>query len=182
MKKKKELGNIELSNKVVVSDSGYNRETWCMAADLAVRPGRYSASVIQSDEGEWGWRVANLLLVHEDFADVKLFDWESVSKEIGVDSGQCGIFDDSVYPQLNDETGVEAFYDECCAITLDDLPAGVLENGNGVVTSSGYGDGCYELFAMSIEGERVALLLDFKLLRMRDLMETICGRQRRMTI
>lgn len=176
MKTTKDLGTIELSNTVVVSDPSYDRGTWCMTTGMAIKPGNYKAWVIQSDEGEWGNRIASLFLVHEDFATAALVDWESVNEEIGVDSGQCGIFDDTIYPQKGDKASEERFYNECCSITLGDVPAGVLENNKGVVTSSGYGDGGYELFAISVTGERVALMLDFKLAKMREIMEAITSR------
>ena len=172
MKTKKDIGNIELSNSVIVSDPSYDRGTWCMIADLTIKPGKYKTWIVQSDEGEWGHRVAFLFLVHEGFALDQL-SWISESEQIGVDSGQCGIFDDSIYPQLNDKNYEEAFYNECCSITLDELPAGALENNQGVVTSSGYGDGCYELFAASVNGERVALMVDFKLAKMNEIMKAI---------
>ena len=176
MKTTKDLGNIELSNTVIVSDPSYDRGTWCMTTDLAIRPGTYKAWIVQSDEGEFGTRVASLFLVHEDFAAATLSDWESVNEEIGVDSGQCGIFDDTIYPQKDDKVFEERFYNECCSITLGVVPAGVLESNKGVVTSSGYGDGGYELFAISAAGERVALMLDFKLAKMREIMEAITSR------
>jgi len=168
----KNLGFIELSEKVVVSDPCYDRDTWCMVTDLAVKPGRYKASVISSDEGEWGVRISLLMLVHEDHIDSQLSKWEPVKGSVGVDSGQCGIFDDTIFPQAKDHTDHEPFYDECCDITLK-KNVGILKNNKGFVSSSGYGDGSYELSAISKDGERVALMLDYDLVKKRDIMRIL---------
>ena len=61
----------------------------------------------------------------------------------GVDSGQILLIDPCyVY---KDEYGSGGDYDECCQITLSDVCAG--QTGLGVVTSSGYGDGVYPVYA-----------------------------------
>ena len=67
-------------------------------------------------------------------------------EQIGVDSGQAGIFD-KVYYDVNQggEYGdLETFYGKCCKITLDQV-CGIVEEC-GVVSSSGYGDGSYSVY------------------------------------
>lgn len=177
MKTVEKLGMVELSGKVVVSDPCYDRDVWCMITNLSVKPGRYKVSVIRSDEKEWGVRIASIVMFHEDYVDAKLGKWKSIEGTVGVDSGQCGIYDDAVYPQAKDHSDNEPFYDECCNITLGKKSAGILKSGKGVVSSSGYGDGSYELFAISKGGERVALMLDYDLVKMRDTMRMLMERQ-----
>ena len=181
--KKIRLGSIELSDRVVVSDPCYNRDTWCMDDNVPIKPGNYDVFLTLSDEKEWGTRVASLLVANSDFIGVerKRFPkWEVYSSSIGVDSGQCGIFDNSVYPQKNltDEEidSEDSFYSECCDITLKKLQGGILRSKKGVVTSSGYGDGSYELSVIKQKGENVALMLDYSLQSMRGIMEKICER------
>jgi len=61
----------------------------------------------------------------------------------GVDSGQILLIDPCyVY---KDEYGSGGDYDECCQITLSAEQAG--QTALGVVTSSGYGDGVYPVYA-----------------------------------
>ena len=61
----------------------------------------------------------------------------------GVDSGQILLIDPCyVY---KDEYGSGGDYDQCCQITLSDERAG--QTDLGVVTSSGYGDGVYPVYA-----------------------------------
>ena len=172
-----ELGWIDLSDKVVVSDPCYNRDTWCMRQDIPVLPGRYQVHIIMADEGEFGHRVASLVAVHEKYPITHQKQWRVVDEEIGVDSGQCGIFDDSAYPDLTDAAGREAFYDECCNITLSKKQAGILHNGKGALSSSGYGDGSYRLSGVSHRSEYVALMLDYSLASKRAIMELLVAEQ-----
>jgi hypothetical protein len=145
-----------------------------MEEDIFVEPGKYNAFVVISDEGDFGERVACLTLVHEGYQDNES-DWDLISENIGVDSGQCGIFSSTVYPMsLRDGDEHKYFYDECCETTLAEDQAGILWNEEGVVASSGYGDGCYGLFAKrDRNGQNVALMVDFNLVRMHDLFEAL---------
>ena len=171
-------GVITLSGKVVVSDPCYDRGAWCMKTDFPVKPGRYYAFAVYSDEGKMGIRVAALALYHEDYIRMPLFDWQRIDCTIGVDSGQCGIFDDSAYPQTKDHPDHEPFYDECCKITLADSQAGILRSKQGVVSTSGYGDGTYALKTIAREGENVALMLDFDLVNMGAMVRKLTAAER----
>ena len=159
----KELGVVEFSGKVVVSDPCYDRDVWCMKPDLPVLPGRYHVYAVYNDEKDWSVRVAALLFRHEGCNQVPFRGWKDIDAEIGVDSGQCGIFDDSIYPREKDHPDHKPFYEECCDITLTDGQAGILQSGKGAVSSSGYGDGSYNLSVIEHNGVNVALLLDYGL-------------------
>lgn len=174
-------GCIELSEKVIVSDPCYDRSVWCMATDVAVKPGKYVVYIAKKDEKEFGTRVAVIMAVHEDYIKEIKEDWETYDCCIGVDSGQCGIFDDDIYPK-DEKSGGEyddenSFYGECCKLTLGDSHFGLLRNGNGVVSSSGYGDGSYELFCQYYDGERIALMVDFNLDKNITIMKEIINSQ-----
>jgi hypothetical protein len=170
------FGYITLSGKVIVSDPCYDRTVWCMISDLDVMPGKYAVSIAYSDEGEWGERVASMTLIHESHNPDINDKWEIMPGTVGVDSGQCGIFDNEIYPKCKDNSDFNSFYDECCALTLGDDSGGVLANGRGAVCSSGYGDGSYCLSAVVYNGQVVAMLVDFALADMKSLMDTITGR------
>jgi hypothetical protein len=173
MKTIKNLGWVTLSDKAVVSDPSYDRDVCCMQTEIPVKPGKYRAMVLLSDEKEWGVRVASLVLVHTTHQGSPKKDWETICLPIGVDSGQCGIFDDTVYPQSKGYPNAEQFYDECCRLTMSDEFAGILKNGKGVVTSSGFGDGYYELLAKKDGDCCVALMLDYDLVNMRTVMRAL---------
>lgn len=140
-------------DRLMLSDPCYERGTWCQGVVEDVKPGKYVAKVaIETETHGWGPRVAELEAVHQDFTGAPVYS--RLPFEVGVDSGQAGIFDDLIYPEGNRDQGGEfnkdGFYDICCNITLEGgsscCGAGVLLDG-GVVSSSGYGDGGYAAYA-----------------------------------
>lgn len=157
------MTQIKLGTTVRVSDPCYTDDVWCKTQLSNVRAGNYNVYVEHSDEGDWGTRVSKLEVVHEDYLVLRHneMNWEEHS-EIGVDSGQAGIFCESSYrndelamdivtpegdwlglPMMDKSEG-DVFYDKMCAFTINGKGRwGSYESG--VVTSSGYGDGGYPL-------------------------------------
>ena len=160
---------IKLGRKVVVSDPCYTIPTWCQGIVSGVKPGMYDAYVKRHDCGDWGIRSSMVLVIHEDHKDDKLV-WKEYPASIGVDSGQCGIFsresyrDDSIVERIGlgdgdisffgkspwremtearEEEQGEKWYISMCSRTLGDSGHGVYDEG--VVSSSGFGDGSYTL-------------------------------------
>lgn len=171
------MKTIQLKDEVVVSDPCYELGTWCAARLKGVKPGTYYVFVKKTDEGSWGVRVANLMVVHEDHVK-GILKWEQLPHDIGVDSGQCGIFslesfrnDDHNIPPTESEFSKkyvkwkesgEKWYVSMCDFTLSDTQWGFYDQG--VVSSSGLGDGSYVLFgAKNSDGEIVALSVDYLL-------------------
>lgn len=116
MSKRKQFEDIELAGKVIVSDPCYTRETWC-AGELNIKPGHYKTFLQYGDEG----RVAELVIIHSDVDIVEEESWELTDIHVGVDSGQAGIFCDSIYPHGNTtgDWGTKgSFYHEACEATL----------------------------------------------------------------
>lgn len=141
------FGNIELSNEVMVSDPCYDLETWCQIKLDNVKPGIYNSYVVKSDEDSWGIRCSSLIVKHKDKVLNECTEFIEHKGEVGVDSGQAGIFDMSIYPPKPHVRNKEnPFYDECCDITCSRMSSGILSNKKGIVSSSGYGDGGYSLF------------------------------------
>jgi hypothetical protein len=82
------------------------------------------------------------------------FGFQTKAGEISVDSGQAGFFDAEIFPKCHEE-----LYDEICNAT-NEGNGGTIEGG--VASSSGYGDGTYDLFASLDEnGLAVALRIVF---------------------
>ena len=114
---KKDHGSIVLSNEVRVTDPCYDMDTWCAGTIENVLPGEFVCFSQKVDTGEWGIRVASIEIRHKDYPDVEPIEWVS-SLDVGVDSGQCGLFDNEYFSSLceNDKKKDE-FYDKVCDLT-----------------------------------------------------------------
>jgi len=118
--------------------------------------GTWGASVVLSDEGDWGQRVSVLRAMkygHFDF----ISSWERVNDN-GVDSGQMFIGCLGNFP-LDYDKLLERYQ----------LPNGAWNNdldffayGEGAVSSTGYGDGCYPVYVKrDIRGNPIAVEVRF---------------------
>ena len=159
------LGQFELTGSDMrISYPCYEKSTWCSGMISDCLPGRWDAAVSYLDEGKFGTRVALLTAKHSEtvrsFALCNQFraddeyiyyqpGWKICNLSVGVDSGQAGIFDDAHYRDDHVFDGLPeaehdfqtVWYSHCCDLTLGKQQAGVIPYG--VVSSSGYGDGCY---------------------------------------
>ena len=113
---------IKLGNKVMVSDPCYGLGTWCQGVLENVLPGNYKCKVEYSDEGIFGKRVSAIEVTHQDYDGIVPMDMENF--EVGVDSGQAGIFDYDYYCQYhtdnNDSEYVDDnWYDRVCDLTCE---------------------------------------------------------------
>lgn len=93
-------GTINLGNTVMVSDPCYGLGTWCQGDIENVLSGEYQCKVGFVDEGEWGVRVADIEVTHKDYVD-KFLEMHREEFEVGVDSGQAGIFDYEYYEKYH---------------------------------------------------------------------------------
>lgn len=174
---------ITLSNKVIVTDPCYEVPTWCQEVLTNVLPGKYHTFLSKCDAGVFGVRNSTLLVIHENHL-VEDLRWKEYSHNVGVDSGQAGVFSMESYrndaivdaiglgdgdvsffdsePWVNmggdKETG-EKWYRAMCSRTLGENSWGTYDNG--VVCSSGFGDGSYPLFVARSKRKIVAMGIDF---------------------
>ncbi len=154
-----------VSGTLVCSDPCYSLDTWCMGIVENVKKGKWNAKI----EGEGGL-ISVLIVSHETNPYPTFVFSDPLPFDAGVDSGQFGFFDKDFY--RNDESAKDlpkydfsndfdreagdVWYRACCDLTLGDERWGVLPNG--AVSSSGYGDGSYDVFAeTNPEGEVIAL-------------------------
>ena len=167
-----DLGVFELSQPLLrVSDPCYEKDTWCAATVEAV-PGKWRAHVTLQDDEGFGFSVSRLTVVHESvkgIPDYSTFDAKPVCNA-GVDSGQCGFFDDARYP--NDKAQFEyeddTFYGRVCE-TLSSpyeygdgskYQAAIIPDGFGVASRTFYGDGGYDCRVLrNAEGKVIAAYL-----------------------
>lgn len=82
-----------VSSRMAVSDPCYDADVWCRGELENVLPGTWQAYAVKRDKGEWGPRVVRLVAVHREYADTCETVAELTSFEVGVDSGQAGLFD-----------------------------------------------------------------------------------------
>lgn len=144
------LGKFEVhSGRMIVSDPCYAENLWCCNTLETVHNGTWKAYVIYDAADEYQ-RVVCLIVEHESAESLPEI-MEDAPFCVGVDSGQAGFFDAAHYrdDRLIDlhRTSTERadlWYERCCQLTLARQQAGVLPYGT--VSSSGYGDGCYDCF------------------------------------
>lgn len=146
------IGTFEItSGKARITDPCYDINTWCSGEVLA-KNGKWNAYTNISNEGAWGKRVAELYCIHElhdEDLSINFYPLTKVNFEVGVDSGQAGIYDAIKYAN---ESGGEyddltSFYGKVCEQTLSDKKAGILDWG--VTSRSGFGDGGYDAFVFT---------------------------------
>jgi len=142
-----------ISGKICVTDPCYKRGTWCANFDVPAKNGVWVAKVTKNKEG----RIKALYAHHEHFGESKLN--EVLPNEVGVDSGQAGIFDSSIYPDgERDYRDENSFYKKVCNLT--DKSWGIYNNA-GVVSRTGYGDGGYEAKCAKHNNEIVSVKITF---------------------
>lgn len=147
------------SGKVCLSDPCYDKETWCGKYDVPAKNGVWFAEVSYNDEG----RVSTVRYAHnsiDSLANVGL-----TNQEFGVDSGQFGVFDSSIWEDASEwDDEAATFYGKCCDLTCNAEEGCGVVFGSGFVSSSGYGDGGYDgylYYAADKPDELVAFYIDF---------------------
>lgn len=108
--------------------------------------------------------MAELVVRHADHAGAEPNKLTGI--DAGVDSGQCGFFDAAKYLQhQGGEYGdLSTFYGQACAATATEggnCSGGGIVMGFGAVSSSGYGDGSYEVYVYEVDGLAVAARVVF---------------------
>ena len=143
------LSTFKVTDKIIVADPCYHFDALgTLILDNVLR-GKYTASAEVVDN-----RISSLAISHCDFKNA-ILESESVGY-IGVDSGQAGFFDlDFFCKNEGGEVGdLDSFYGLACAITLSPKQAGVIKK-RGVVSASGFGDGCYEVLVCKNEDGKI---------------------------
>ena len=156
MTKLLKLGSFKVADKIIVADPCYDYDHLGTVTLHNVLSGKYIATAEVEKN-----LVAALHISHSNFKN-DILESENVGY-IAVDSGQAGFFDLDFYRKNEGgEVGdLNTFYGLACAITLSPKQAGVIKK-RGVVSSSGFGDGRYDVFVSRDEvGKIVAASLFF---------------------
>lgn len=154
------LGEFTLSQpELRVTDPCYETVNY---APLQALPGRWRAHTLIGPT-DWNARVHVLQVSHDSLGAQEVLPWQELEATkicAGVDSGQCGFFDNALYPTDAAEFEWEAgrFYGYCCDATLNyGLPGGTVIQDKGAVARSGFGDGGYAVYIRRDEQGRVVL-------------------------
>lgn len=194
------MRTITLSNEVMVSDPCYVVPTWCQHKLTNVLPGEYHCQAVKFQDLMWGNRCSFIIAVHKDFNTEDKLNWRKVAvADIGVDSGQAGIFSMETYRKdevfvhgqsnfskmygSHKDDGGEEWYGHMCDMTLGELGWGTYPNG--IVSRSGIGDGSYELRVAKHKGKVIGMIVDFHMekltnqviesIRTSEMLGDVCG-------
>ncbi len=165
---------ITLEENVIVSDPCYSDETWCQMNLTNVLPGEYRVFCKKSEVEDWGNRVSMLMVVHSDY-EFEDLGW-TPEGNIGVDSGQAGIFNKSQFRNDNSDVPLgdgdisffsegffqksgDRWYTKMCSYTVGQKQWGSYPDGT--VSSSGFGDGGYDVYTASIDNKIVGICIDY---------------------
>lgn len=156
------VGVKDFSGSVDITDPCYNRDVWCRINDVKIKEGTYTCVV-------WRHTEKGKLSNGEPYSDTRVGvigiylngniprqkDMDHFG-DIGVDAGLAGFFHHK--PDYNDKEW-SAF---CDAIYTGNGRTGdVWLTDDGFFSSSGYGDGAYDVYAMTSDKEIVALEIRF---------------------
>ena len=156
MTKLLKLGSFSVTDKIIVADPCYDYGKLGTLALDNVLSGKYIATAEVEKN-----LIAALHISHSNFKN-DILESENVGY-IAVDSGQAGFFDLNFFRKNHGgEVGdLNSFYGLACSITLSPKQAGVIKK-RGVVSSSGFGDGCYNVYVSRDEvGKIVAASVFF---------------------
>ena len=157
------------SGNLVISDPCYKLyEPLRYQEVLPAKNGKWVTHAEIEDTRHWGSRVSKLFAFHEDYAPISRrwsLEYSGTNpvrnrihygKDMAVDSGQLGFFDYEFFKahESEREYGSGDFYSRCCDATLSDKQYGIIDE-QGVVSSSGYGDGSYPLYYVTDDFNRV---------------------------
>lgn len=169
-----DIGAFSLESGVMrISDPCYKKDVWCTGAIPNCKTGKWEAVTAYYNDGLFGRRVSMLAAravdgnasfdLLDELGDLAVGDFE-----VGVDSGQAGMYDDATYgldriveslPTPDDIYGTgpgSLWFSCCCEATDTENCADVLPNG--VVSRSGFGDGGYTAFYHIGKDKKVDLI------------------------
>lgn len=158
----KYIGRFSLGNKIMISDPCYYLGATWQGTIENITPGYWDAYIETVNTDYHGVKVSKLMIVHIDYND----EYAGVTQEdinikqhfnIGADSGVVGIFDYDYYCKYHDESGVDKkwYTEQIYNPLIEDGEKSEFTEFEGVVSLSGYGDGCYDCFICKNNKEEI---------------------------
>lgn len=138
--RKKKIGEMHFGGTVQVTDPCYDNDVWCRTT-INVRDGKYTCRVWK-DKDQYSELVGCIGIYLNDIIPPQK-SMEEIGV-IGVDAGFAGFFMNK--PNYSDEEW-SAFCDEIEDFSKNAWLFNNKLNTTGFFSSSGYGDGCYPLYA-----------------------------------
>lgn len=155
--RRKKIGTMDFHGSVDITDPCYNRDVWCRTTDVKIRKGVYTCIAWHHkdkgtfDNGEpYCYDVIGIIGIYLDGVIPCQKDMKEIGS-IGVDAGLAGFFHNK--PDYTD--GEWAAF--CDRVRHGD----VWLTKDGFYSSSGYGDGCYGVYAYKQGGEITAIEIRF---------------------
>lgn len=143
------VGTKYFPEKIEITDPCYDKDVWCRINDFPISAGTYECYVQvanNSETGGWGKRVAKIGIRKENACDYKRVG------NIGVDAGLAGFFIDK--PDYDDNQWMEF-----CNKINNEKQAWIFDEG--FFSSSGYGDGGYDVYAGYSNGKITEVYIEF---------------------
>ena len=137
-------GTITLPDKIDITDPCYDKDVWCRINNFPITAGEYECYTLVAEDYEtcgWGKRVARIGIRMDESDD---YERKGI---IGVDAGMAGFFN------CDNRKVFEEYYN----YTAHD----VFKTDNAFWSSSGYGDGTYEVYAGYKNGKIVEVYIEF---------------------
>lgn len=156
---KERIGNIEMGATAYLSDPCYGTNSkWNCTIEMI--PGNYIAFITKSQAQWCQGRISSLYVVHADFYKTyKKRPNDNIEPLFcAVDSGTCGIFDADYFKAFHDNDGVDDNWYEKNVIEMDKFN---ITDNKGVISSSGLGDGLYQVYAEYKDGKAFALRIKY---------------------
>jgi len=126
------------SGRLIVSDPAYDKDSSDLNLILDAATGTWTSEVEYTFIPGRGKRVAKIISRNKNFDGPITYERFCVR----VDSAKMSICDCESYPEEDDICDV--FLDKCHFATLNDLQCGIILDGKGFVSRSGFGDGLYD--------------------------------------
>ena len=147
------------SGKIIVTDPCYEFDEDNV---IPAKNGKWVVNVNTNSQGT----IAELVVLHEDYYAVSTVE-QILDFSCPVDSGQAGVFDADMYAkyQGGEYGDLNTFYGKACYLTCEtEEQSGVVAmegNAMGAVSSSGYGDGDYEITGFYSDDELYGIRICF---------------------
>lgn len=158
---KKNVGVIELGEIAFLSDPCYGTMSMYNSTIQTI-PGKYNVYVTISESNSrfYMGRITSIMAVHQDyypkFKTMPKNDRESLF--CAVDSGTCGIFDKDYFKKFHTEDDVDDEWYDKFVINMDSF---INTENKGAISSSGWGDGCYPVYAEYVGDKAFAIRIKF---------------------
>ena len=154
--KRKTIGKKFFDGHVDITDPCYNRDVWCRMNQICIQEGWYTCIAwyhserILFEKKQFFSRRVGILGIYLNGVIPLQKSMEEIGA-IGVDAGLAGFFHNK--PDYDDEQWAKI----CSQISQGD----VWLNDDGFFSASGYGDGCYGVYAQKVNKQIVALEIRF---------------------